>query len=1044
MSFDARLALDTSRNVVVQACAGSGKTWLLSSRIARAIVEGTPPSAILALTFTNKAAAEMRNRVLVYLKALAVADQTSLRQTLQSWGLSGSALEQAMVHAPGAFTAFITSPQPPAISTFHSWYSRLAAMAPLTMAGAATMSLSTQAWDLMRKAWQEFFAHGIDQAPYAALTRLIGSAKLRSAMQEWAHARVEWQAFGPHLNVMGLTKERAEQDLNTAQEKNARSISDFYKAQQARAAMLAKAFGDLDAREDIAGLLSHWSPEQFEQLCKRFLSEVKLKDRGLNREPNDRPVRFRMKAGNKVLIRKADLQHWGDRGQLILSEMQVLVESLIDLLDEIDTRSCEARTRALWVCGQAFTQCLERVMSRQHEIDFTGLEAVAWQLMGSEHAAAFHARLDSRVQHVLIDEFQDTNPTQWAMLRAWLSQYLQADSQSEELAPKVFLVGDPKQSIYRFRRADPQVFQVASNWLRSHFNASVLQANVTRRCGPQIVEFLNACMPTLAAANRYQLHESLATENTGFVRRLPIANDWQEEGARIAQALQELKREHCDLQWSDIRILVRTRTHMADYESALLAAGIPFVSDRPGGLLKSPEVRDLLALLRALAYPWSQADREQVSRSAIAAPFQGPHSKPWQSIPEQWFAWANELPVHDLLDRIIHQHDLFDRMAARYGAARGLQCLANIEAFIALALELDTGRLPSLPRFLQEIHRLSQVKDTEAPGLGIVSSAQAVSLSTLHSAKGLEARVVVLAGLLDRDNADKGLHWLIHWNDDRDKILGVASWQSGDPYSDTVIHALNDDERQARDEDFNLLYVGATRAKQFLVFSATKVSENTEDKWFEQISPYCEQWELPVALPKNPDDAAATVDAQTSLSWPGKVFEKQDPSQMPVAFTESIAIRQGKALHSLLECGPSISTQTVARVIAPFALPAQARSELQSALNALKASAFVSQIFDKKLLAYSEAEWPIEQDKKITILRPDRVVRISQTPETWWIIDFKWRVLDSERSDYARQLSGYRQAFQAIRPGAVIEAKIVTASAEVWDLGACASLQRLH
>lgn len=1028
MSFDTHLALDTSRNVVVEACAGSGKTWLLSSRIARAIVEGAPPGAILALTFTNKAAAEMRNRVMGYLKALAVADPKDLREKLQSWGLRGDALEDAMRSAPGAFHAFIMSPHPPTISTFHSWYARLAAMAPLSMAGAATMSLATQSWDLKRKAWQEFFAHSVDQVPYAALARLIGAKKLREAMEEWARARVEWQAFGSHLKGFDLTKLQAERKLAAVQDQNAASINAFYEAHRDHAVRLAQAYTVLDKREEFLQSLQSWSADNFERLRKALLTEIKPAERmspGTYR-------RFRLKGGDDRFIRKADRARWGVQSEQIEEAVRALAHALIKLLDENDKRVCEIRTQALWLCSRTFAQCLDRVMARQHEIDFTGLEALAWDLMGSESAATFHARLDSQVQHVLIDEFQDTNPTQWAMLRAWLSQYLQEDSQNQEQAPKVFLVGDPKQSIYRFRRADPQVFQVASDWLSTHFNAVLLQANATRRCGPQIVDFLNACMPTVATEGRYFTHESLAQENTGFVRRLPIASNWQEEGDQIARALIELKRTCTDLKWSDIRILVRARTHMADYESALLAAGIPFVSDRPGGLLKSAEIRDLIALLRCLAFPWSEADRAQVLSSAIG-----------QSIPEEWFTWANELPVHDLLDRIIHQHDLFDRMAARYGAARGSQCLANLEAFVALALELDTGRLPSLSRFLQEIHRLACVKESEAPGLGIVSAAQAVSLSTLHSAKGLEAKVVVLAGLLDRDNSDKGLRWLIHWNNDRDRILSVSSWQSGDPYSDTVIHALEDDERQARDEDFNLLYVGATRAKQYLIFSATQAGKNADDKWFTQISPHCEEWLLPCKEAQASGPANDSAKAIPALSWPGQVFEKRDPAQLPSAFADSLAIRQGKALHRLLEHGPVLESAAIARLIAPFALPAAARSTVIDALEKLRASDFVSQIFDPSFLAYSEAEWPIEQDGRISLLRPDRVVRISEAPETWWIIDFKWQVLNSEHSNYAHQLAGYLKAFQTIRPDAAIEAKIVTASAEVWDLEKSATAQRL-
>ena len=125
-------ALDTSKSVVVEACAGSGKTWLLSSRIARAILEGTPPRSILALTFTNKAAAEMRTRVVSHLKEMATLASPQLEAKLRSWGLTGEALTAGMLRAPRVFAEFLTDPQPPTISTFHSWYSRVAAMAPVS------------------------------------------------------------------------------------------------------------------------------------------------------------------------------------------------------------------------------------------------------------------------------------------------------------------------------------------------------------------------------------------------------------------------------------------------------------------------------------------------------------------------------------------------------------------------------------------------------------------------------------------------------------------------------------------------------------------------------------------------------------------------------------------------------------------------------------------------------------------------------------------------------------------------------------------------
>ena len=100
MTLDVTRALDISRSVVVEACAGSGKTWLLSSRIARALVEGAPPRSILALTFTNKAAAEMRIRVVKHLEELATASPKDLAEKLSQWGLSGEALDRAIENGP--------------------------------------------------------------------------------------------------------------------------------------------------------------------------------------------------------------------------------------------------------------------------------------------------------------------------------------------------------------------------------------------------------------------------------------------------------------------------------------------------------------------------------------------------------------------------------------------------------------------------------------------------------------------------------------------------------------------------------------------------------------------------------------------------------------------------------------------------------------------------------------------------------------------------------------------------------------------------------
>jgi ATP-dependent helicase/nuclease subunit A len=131
--------------------------------------------------------------------------------------------------------------------------------------------------------------------------------------------------------------------------------------------------------------------------------------------------------------------------------------------------------------------------------------------------------------------------------------------------------------------------------------------------------------------------------------------------------------------------------------------------------------------------------------------------------------------------------------------------------------------------------------------------------------------------------------------------------------------------------------------------------------------------------------------------------------------------------------------------MAPFALPRAAQRAVTEAVKIIAQTAVAEIIFNPAHLAYSECEWPAADGR---MLRPDRLVRVSLAPEVWWVVDFKWQVLDSERASYAKQIAVYRDLFQSLRPDATVEARILTAAAEVWVLrqadGLVPSLERLH
>ena len=1082
MTLDVTRALDTSRSVVVEACAGSGKTWLLSSRIARALVEGVPPRSILALTFTNKAAAEMRIRVVKHLEELAAASPKDLVEKLSQWGLSGEALDRAIETAPSVLSRYLSDPQPATISTFHSWYIQLAAMAPISTAGWATLALSQKQWDLMHRAWQRFFAQKSSIVPYDDLVALLGRAPTQEAMNQWVLLRLEWRAFGSDLKQDKSSQASDAQGLPGAlselQEQIRQELDAFYAEHRDQAARLAKAYKGANRRESVYWALTNWESVHFEALCQSMTGSVPEEDQLTH--PNG-PI-YRAKWADKF-VRKEDLTRWGDAASATKDEVLTFIDALCLLRERHARMKVAMRDRALWVCSRALGECLDEVMAQGHEVDYAVYESIAWDLLVGRFASEFQSRLDTRMTHILVDEFQDTNPVQWAMLKAWFSEYLQDDPAVIAMRPKVFLVGDPKQSIYRFRRADPELFRIACDWLCKNFQAERLVTNATRRCSKAVVDLLNKTLPQVCPNDLYQPHETLS-DDLGAVARLPLvqgesATSRREEGDQIAQALLALKEANPELRWSGVRILFRSRNHMEDYEQALADAGIAFISDRTGGLLNEPEVLDLIALLRFLAYAWSDLDLAQALKSPIfgltdaqliqvagagdattslyerlLACAQGGSDAAIVTAARSladWKQWSEVLPIHDLLDRIIHHQDLLPKMAERFWKTRGLQALANIEAFVALALDLDTGKLPSLHRFVQELARWQRAPATDAPGPGAMPAADAVQLSSLHSAKGLEADVVVLAGLKDRQKGDTGLRWMLRWSDARDAIVSAASWKKGEPLTDDIAKAISDSRAQADQERFNLLYVGMTRAKKILLLSATGETKEGRD-WYDQLlsapvwdpsGPLLDSLRLTGRV-KTPDDQASCEPLATqAFTWPGIQFPVLPSSEKVAAELESLSIRQGKALHRLLEFGPTLQPSAISRLIAEFGLPKDAVSRVVEAAKQVGASGIAKTIFDPEKLAYAEQEWPMQEGGVLRLMRPDRVVQIASDPETWWVIDFKWKVLASETSRYAAQLASYRREFQRLRPQALVLARILTSEAEIWDLEGDVGQERL-
>jgi ATP-dependent helicase/nuclease subunit A len=1086
-----RIACDPARSIVVEACAGSGKTWLLVARMLRLLLSGAEPAELLAITFTRKAAQEMRERLIHLLRDLALRPDAEVRTLLRERGVPDGELDASIPVARGLYEKTLASPNALSIDTFHSWFAKLLQIAPLSSGVPHGYSLSEATGELLMDAYGRFMQSLSEEEgaelreSLLALYDMVGDWNARRLLEAFVGKRAEWWAC-THMEpdapasaplrwlyrMCGADVERDarlalwdDQGLVERVQTIARLLGQGSAINQKRATAIETA---LSAGAGI---------EAFDALCNEFFDG--------DGDP-------RKNKATKDLTRALERELGADCLAAFEDEFLSIGESL----KHIKRRSFETMVlglnSALFTVGTAYLEHYQAAKAEQRVFDFGDLEWHAYRLLNNEeHAAYLQSRLDARYKHILLDEFQDTNPLQWSIVRAWLDAYGE-DAQK----PSVFIVGDPKQSIYRFRRAEPRVFTAARDMLEAQ-GAGILRTNQTRRNATAIVEALNASFganpiyapqTTLAPPGgsvwRLPLIRPAGSEQAAseeFMLRDPLTTPREEEedarrldeGRLVARAIAQARRELAlrdgdaerAVRWSDVMLLVKKRAYLSAYETALREAGIPFVSDKRGGLLDSLEVADLIALLTFLITPGDNRALAHVLKSPIAgasdddliALARREESDWWTRMQaaaqdsasdairraahllQEWLDAAPRLPVHDLLDLILHQGQLAARYAQSVPPLMRKQVVGNIEAFTELALDLDSGRYPSLPKFIDALRILRKGADSDAPEEANIDAAtDAVRILTIHSAKGLEAPIVVVLDANHSAPARDDIGILCDWPQNGNAPTHFSAFGRKGERGAARDALFEAEERFKMQEDWNLLYVAATRAKDILIVSGVAGARGAlpdgtvEASWYQRLLAVPEI--DPEASAPQRDGAAAGLESEFSLSVfaPPILAPLAPASADPGVEYRNDAIDEGIALHTLLErvtlsqrwpiSMPDADTLArwlpcahhIALTVREQALTILSRPELERFYNPTHYR-----------IARNELEVMVNGE----LLRFDRAVVFD---DEVWILDYKRDLLESERAAYRAQLDRYLAAAGMVFSGKRLKAALVTADGRLW------------
>ncbi len=1057
------VACDPRRTVCVQACAGAGKTWMLVARIVRALLDGAQPHEILAITFTRKAAGEMRTRLAQWLREAAGLDTAQAARRLQEVGLDAAQARQRAPALIGLYERVLDSGRAVEVRTMHAWYAQLLSAAPLDLLNALGLApglapLEDRS-DLMPALLRRFHGTLLRDDALLALHRRLILRHGRHNLGLWLDAALERRSEIELAAAAGVLQGSVPPPADAQPLRRVRDAA-FVAQVRALAAQLDRQAGTRKTwREAAAGLdaaLAH--DDEHERYAA--LRAALFTQGGAPRRLGDLPAQ------------------------------SALCDVLEDLREQLEQLAAHEDHAAMVALSQVLFAEYAQLKRERGLVDMNDLERLALALL-SEHELSgwVQQRLDARVRHLLIDEFQDTSPVQWHALQAWLAGYAGAGGGAD--APSVFIVGDPKQSIYRFRRAEPRVFEAAQDFLRQALGGVVAACDHTRRCAPGVVAAINRVFggwgdapglvhfrphttevppprdaaPALqvlpdveppsalpAAASPARVWRPSLTVPKTAVEPVPRAA----EAAQVARAVAQLVQVH-GVPPQDILVLSRKRDALVLVADALAHRHVPHVAPEDLRLAELPEAQDLIALLDVLASPMqslslaralksplfgaSDDDLLALSRRArggawwpalLACADDASASAALQRAARLCAAWAAAapaLPPHDLLDRVVHEGELMPRLAATVPPPQRARALDAVRALLATALELDAGRYASPYGFVRTL-RASRVAAPASQQDG------AVRLLTIHGAKGLQARVVFLVDAQPASPPPERMGLLVEWPaaSPRPTCVAFLASTARCPPSLRPLWAVEQHERER--EEANALYVALTRAEQRVIVSRTppRRGQDTHASWWSRLAPHAAAW-VDAPLPAPP---AADADAEVVvLPAPQR---RAEAAAAAASATDAAAAALGQAVHRVLEWAAAYRDGAVP----PFATLARAAARafdagdanaVQRIAEKIWASPECRRFFDAGAIEWAGNEVPIAspdgQPRRI-----DRLVLLRAPERAWWVLDYKLAADPAGDAALRAQLADYRRAVAALVPGQTVHAAFITGQGRVVVAGA--------
>lgn len=857
-------AADPWASTWLGANAGSGKTRVLTDRVARLLLGGTRPEHILCLTFTNAAASEMQNRLFKRLGEWAMLDDPKLKDQLEELGEDPTLLTDTFLsRARTLFARAIETPGGLRIQTIHAFCASILRRFPLE-AGVSPQfqEIDDRTAQLLREQILDEMASGPEADLIADIARIASNEPLQVLAESIVTQR---DGFTP-----ALTKDELRQRYGLAPHQTLGT--------------LASSVFPGDELAFLAGLVT--------DLRTGGATDNKLADAIVTAQAGGLTAVLALEG--VVLTQQGTIsQRVPPTSKLRKGPLAGSVTRLEDLYLRIEaareTRlALEAveRDATLHRFAAAFLHRYETTKQSRGWLDFDDLITRTRALLTDRHQAQWVLfRLDGGIDHILVDEAQDTSPAQWDVINKLAQEFTAGQGARSTVRRTIFVVGDKKQSIYSFQGADPREFDTMRTAFREQMQATDAplqdgQLSYSFRSSVPILRLVDQLFAGRDKAGFLpdQTHISFHDNVPGRVDLWPLIEPAPAEedtlpwdtpvdrvspthhnvilAKRVARFIHDTldaktaipvaaKTGEVDsraVHAGDFLILVRSRGGLFhEILKACKALSLPIAGADKLKVMAELAVKDLQALLAFLATPEDSLSLASALRSPLfgldeQAIFDLAHRRTsphlWEELRRRKDAFPLVFEVLDDLRRqvdFLRPYDLLERVLIRHKGRQkligrlGEEAEDGIDALLNQALAYEQTDIPSLTGFLHWM----ETDDIEIKRT-VDSAGARIRIMTIHGAKGLEAPIVILPDT-HKKPSQSGKDVFV-------RAEGSAHWRGSDKTRAAYQRAALETARQAEDEERDrLLYVALTRAERWLVVAGAGPADKAAESWHDRV-----------------------------------------------------------------------------------------------------------------------------------------------------------------------------------------------------------------